>query len=133
MICRYYSGFEGATGFVNLAVTCIDCYTKGSVGVEIWDNLFEPDLEFTFTGAEAYVLMGVNITANEQVAISLFTSQTPIGVGIPGIRAGVFFSIDLIISLTANMDLSGGFWVDFPEHASMELGIFDGKLDASSL
>ncbi|KAH7029365.1 uncharacterized protein B0I36DRAFT_131722 [Microdochium trichocladiopsis] len=76
--------------------------------------------------------MGVNVTASEQVAINLFTSQSPIGVGVPGLSVGVYFAIDLILSFTADMDLSGGFWVDFPEHAYLELGIFDGKLDDTS-
>lgn len=101
--------------------------------MDIWDDLFDPSLEFTFNDAEAFVLMGVNVTASEKVAINLFSSQSPIGVGIPGLSVGVHFAIDLILSFNADMDLSGGFWVDFPEHAYLELGIFNGKLDDNTL
>lgn len=129
-LCRDLDGGEGVT---QLTVTCIDCYTKGSITVDIWDDLFDPSLEFTFNDAEAFVLMGVNVTASEKVTINLFSSQSPIGVGIPGLSVGVYFAIDLILSFNADMDLSGGFWVDFPEHAYLELGIFNGKLDDNTL
>ena len=128
-----YREFQGDNGPTGMQVTCLDCYTAGTVSVDIWEDIFRPSLEFKFQDTSAYVLMGVNISAGENVAINLFSSQSPIGVGIPGLSVGVYFAIDLIFSLSANMVLSGGFFVEFPESASLELGIFDGQLDDSSL
>lgn len=116
-----------------MTVTCIECRSQGIVTVEVWEDFFDPTLQFSFKDAEFYVDVAVNISAAQWVAIDLFASQTPIGIRVPGLTVGVVFIIDLVFSLEEQLDVSGGFWVKLPDEAFIEAGVFSGDIGDTNL
>ncbi|KAI0105531.1 hypothetical protein GGR51DRAFT_192594 [Nemania sp. FL0031] len=129
--------FSGATnpGAVQaqLSVTCLECYTHGTVTAKVTDEHFlNPVLRLSFSGVEAYASLGVAASAEQTFSINLFASNSPIGIGITGLDVGVVFFVDLVFSLSEAIDLTGGFSVSVPDDAYLEASIFKGDIDDSS-
>lgn len=122
-------GGAGDTESISLAVICIDCYTRGTVTAKLTDeNIFDPTVRLEFTGVEAYVDMEVAMSAGASYAINLFASHSPIGLGFPGLSVGVVFYVDLVFSLTEQIDLEGGFYVKLADSAYLEASVFGGEI-----
>ncbi|KAI1128050.1 hypothetical protein F5Y10DRAFT_181847 [Nemania abortiva] len=129
--------FSGATdpGAVHaeLSVTCVQCYTHGTVTAKVTDeHIFNPVLRLSFTGVQAYVSLEVAASAEQTFSLNLFSSNSPIGIGIAGLDVGVVFFVDLVFSLSEAIDLTGGFSVSVPDDAYLEADIFKGDIDDSS-
>ena len=130
-VCRRWDSNDG---YVDLKVVCNECYSKGAVTVEVWEDFFDPTLEFKFKDStEFYVNTSVSISAAQWVAIDLFASQTPIGIRVPGLTVGVVFIIDLVFSLAEELDVTGGFWVKIPDGSAIEAGVFSGDIGDANL
>ncbi len=133
---RSYTSSEaiGETDTVSLSVTCLDCYTKGSITASITDELIiDPVVRLDFTGVEAYVSLAVDVSAGATYAVNLFTSDSPIGLGFPGLSIGVVFYVDLVFSLTEEIELEGGFYVKLADDAFLEASVFGGAITDSFL
>lgn len=124
---------EGVAKGVSLAVTCLDCYTRGIVTAALAEDILKPTVKLSFSGVEAYVDMGVAVTAGATYAINLFASQSPIGLGFPGLSVGVVFYVDLVFSLSSEIDLEGGFYVKVADGAFLEASVFGGEVVDSFL
>ncbi|KAB5570850.1 hypothetical protein GE09DRAFT_1104993 [Coniochaeta sp. 2T2.1] len=119
----------GVTESVSLAVTCVDCYTRGTVTAKLTDeDIINPTVRLEFTGVEAYVDMEIAMSAGASYAVNLFTSNSPIGLGFPGLGVGVVFYVDLVFRLTEQIDLEGGFYVKLADSAYLEASIFGGDI-----
>ncbi|KAH8910316.1 hypothetical protein BR93DRAFT_957275 [Coniochaeta sp. PMI_546] len=119
----------GVTESVSLAVTCIDCYTRGTVIAKLTDeDIINPTVRLEFSGVEAYVDMEVAMSAGASYAVNLFASTSPIGLGFPGLSVGVVFYVDLVFSLTEQIDLQGGFYVKLADSAYLEASVFGGDI-----
>ncbi|KAK9783547.1 hypothetical protein SCAR479_00106 [Seiridium cardinale] len=114
-----------------LSITCLECYTKGTVTARLWEDLFHPTVRLEFNQVEAYVFLGVETSASGTYSINLFASQSPIGLGFPGLSVGVVFYVDLVFSLSAEIDLTGGFYVKLADDAYLETDIFGGDITDS--
>ncbi|KAK9421148.1 hypothetical protein SUNI508_05996 [Seiridium unicorne] len=114
-----------------LSITCLDCYTKGTVTAQLWEDLFHPTVKLEFNQVEAYVFLGVETSTSGTYSINLFASQSPIGLGFPGLSVGVVFYVDLVFSLSAEIDLTGGFYVKLADDAYLETDIFGGDITDS--
>ncbi len=124
----------GETDTVSLSVTCLDCYTKGSITASITDELIiDPVVRLDFAGVEAYVSLAVDVSAGATYAVNLFTSDSPIGLGFPGLSVGVVFYVDLVFSLTEEIELEGGFYVKLADDAFLEASVFGGAITDSFL
>ncbi|CAI4217983.1 unnamed protein product [Parascedosporium putredinis] len=74
---------------VDLEVTCLECWTKGTVTAKLTtENVFEPVVRLEFDGVEAYVNIGIKASAGATYAIDLFSSNSPVGLGLPGSTLG---------------------------------------------
>ncbi|KAK6850290.1 hypothetical protein PG995_014123 [Apiospora arundinis] len=113
---------------VGLAITCLDCETKGSVTAKLWEDLLHPSLRLQFNGVEAYILLGLNASTSTTVSVNLFASNTPIGLHYPGLSVGVVFFVDLVFTLDAHIDMSGGFYVKLADDAFLQADIFKGDV-----
>lgn len=117
----------------SLSVTCLECYTKGTVKARLWEDLFHPSVRLEFDQVEAYFSLGVETDASGTYSINLFASQSPIGLGFPGLSVGVVFYVDLVFSLSAEIELTGGFHVKLADDAYLETDIFGGDITDSFL
>ncbi|KAK7917966.1 hypothetical protein PG985_009840 [Apiospora marii] len=118
----------GSSETVGLAITCIDCETKGSITANLWEDLLHPSLRLQFNQFEAYILLGLNASASTTVSVNLFASNSPIGLHYPGLSVGVVFFVDLVFSLNAHIDMSGGFYVKLADEAFLQASIFKGDV-----
>ncbi|ORY70069.1 uncharacterized protein BCR38DRAFT_405721 [Pseudomassariella vexata] len=114
-----------------LTITCVDCYTKGTVTAELWEDLIHPSVKLEFNQIEAYVFLGLETNAAQTFSVNLFMSNSPIGLGFPGLSVGVVFFVDLVFSLTEEIDLTGGFYVKLADGAFLEADIFGGDITNS--
>ncbi|KAI1861000.1 hypothetical protein JX265_009619, partial [Neoarthrinium moseri] len=122
---------EDATGKTALSVVCLHCYTKGTVTARLWEDLFHPTVRLEFDQVEAYAFLGVETSASGTFSINLFASQSPIGLAFPGLSVGVVFFVDLVFSLSEQIDLTGGFYVRLADDAYLEADIFGGDITDS--
>jgi hypothetical protein len=113
---------------VALEVICIECWTKGTVTATISENIFKPVVRLDFAGVEAYVDLGIKASAGATYAINLFSSDCSLGLGFPGLSLGLVFYLDLVFSLSAAIDLTGGFYVKLADGSFLETKIFDGEI-----
>ncbi|KAK8057895.1 hypothetical protein PG996_011832 [Apiospora saccharicola] len=113
---------------VGLNITCIDCETRGNIEAKLWEDLLHPSLRLNFNNVEAYILLGLNASASTTVSVNLFASNSPIGLHYPGLSVGVVFFVDLVFSLNAHIDMSGGFYIKLADDAFLEASIFKGDV-----
>lgn len=117
---------------VSLSVVCRECWTKGSVTARLTtQDIFKPVVRLELGGVQAYVDIGVDVSASAVYAINLFTSNSPVGIGFPGLSVGLVFYVDLVFSASAVLDLDGGFYVSLEDDAFLETDIFTGDITDS--
>lgn len=92
-----------------------------------------PSVKLEFSGVEAYVFVGLNTSASATFSVNLYSSQTPIGLHMPGLSVGVVFFVDLVFGATAELDMTGGFQVKLPDDAFLEADIFGGEIKGAFL
>ncbi|KAI1735558.1 hypothetical protein F4680DRAFT_469923 [Xylaria scruposa] len=123
-----------SSGHAKLSVTCLECYTRGTVTAKVTDKHFlHLKLRLGFSGVEAYAFLGVDASAGQTFSLNLLASDSPIGIGITGLDVGVVFFVDLVFSLSGAIDLTAGFQVSVPNDAYLEADIFKGDIDDSAL
>lgn len=117
------------TASTDLTVTCVECYTKGTVTARLTTkDIFKPVIRFDLKGVEAMAKLDVKSTGSLVFAINLFTSETPLGLSIPGLKIGIIFSVDLVFVLSDSMDIQGGFYTKLADDAFFQIEIFDGDI-----
>ncbi|KAF2969135.1 hypothetical protein GQX73_g4441 [Xylaria multiplex] len=123
----------GNSEHASLSVTCVECYTRGTVTAKVTDKHFlDPKLRLGFSGVQAYAALDVKASAEQTFSLNLFASNSPIGIGITGLDVGVVFFVDLVFSLSEAIDLTAGFQVTVPDDAYIEADIFKGDIDDSA-
>lgn len=66
--------------------------------------------------------------------INMFTSQTPIGFKLADdFQVGVIFSIDLILSVESQIDISTGFHILLDDGIAIDLHMFDKDVSSITL
>ncbi|KAI1326057.1 hypothetical protein F5Y16DRAFT_376286 [Xylariaceae sp. FL0255] len=118
-----------ASASAHLSVTCLECRTSGTVTAKLDDSdFFKPSLRLEFIGVEAYAFLGVEVSGTETFSVTLFASDSPLGLGVPGLDVGVVFFVDLVFSLSEAIDLTAGFDVTVPDGSYLEASIFGGDI-----
>ncbi|KAJ9365396.1 hypothetical protein C8Q69DRAFT_507993 [Paecilomyces variotii] len=81
-------------------------------------------LTFQFDDLELYVELETAI-ANGSYTLNLYRQQTPLGIGLASQNLGVFFSVDLVLSTTAEVDMISGFHIKFDDSVIIKMDFFD--------
>jgi hypothetical protein len=86
-------------------------------------------LEFQFDGLEVYMLVDTVLSAGATYTLNLYTSTTPAGFAVRhNLEVGVIFTIDLIVSVEGEIDISTGFHLKLDDGVTIELGIFSKEI-----
>jgi hypothetical protein len=94
----------------------------------------ETRLSFQFDDLDLYVLLDTVISGGLTYNLNLFTSDSPIGVAISDeVQAGVFFTIDLILSTEAEIDISSGFHIKLDDGVSFDIALFGQNVSDTTL
>ncbi|KAG5951739.1 hypothetical protein E4U53_002388 [Claviceps sorghi] len=85
------------------------------------------DLEVEFEDTELYVALKINLSAGLTYSLNVFTSsQTGIQMD-KSLLLGVVFSVDLILTVEAKIDINSGFHIRLDDRLKMTLALFAKK------
>ncbi|KAH8198926.1 hypothetical protein TruAng_006887 [Truncatella angustata] len=123
---------------VSLSLKCNDCRTWGQLTAsatfpddfaEIVDDFSDLnpfndiDLAVQFNGVGALIDVGIGAALDGTVKVPLFITETPLGIAIPGSQIGIVFSVDLVLGLTGEVNVNGGFQITVPDTSSFTLSL----------
>lgn len=92
------------------------------------------ELQFQFDGLELYMEIDTILSGGASYTINLYTSRTPIGFKLGDeLTVGVIFSIDLILSVEAQIDISTGFHILLNDGIAIDLHMFDKNVSSITL
>lgn len=85
----------------------------------------EVGLQLQFDGLEIYVQIDTVLSAAATYTLNLYTSQTAIGIRVQDdLMIGVVASIDLILSVEGEIDISSGFHLKLEDGVQVNIGMF---------
>lgn len=91
-------------------------------------------LKFSFDGLELYMMLDSKLSANITYNLNLYSSKTPIGISVgKDTQIGVVFTVDLILSAEAEVDIRSGFHIKLDDGASFSLAMFADNLTDTTL
>jgi hypothetical protein len=122
-----------------ITIICTRCCSKGTIKASLNDDdqFLNPVLRFDLKGVEVFAELDIILKKEFTFKVTLF--EIPPGTlnfAIPGLdapRAGVFFFIDLIFTVSAAVDLNGGFFFKLPDTSFFQASLKDGALTDLSL
>ncbi|KFY48877.1 hypothetical protein V495_00950 [Pseudogymnoascus sp. VKM F-4514 (FW-929)] len=88
-------------------------------------KLPESHLKFQFDGLELYMEIDTILSGSATYSLNLFTSKSEIGVKVNDLLVGVVFTIDLIVSVDAEIDISSGFHIQLNDGIAIDMHMFD--------
>ncbi|KFY32389.1 hypothetical protein V493_00239 [Pseudogymnoascus sp. VKM F-4281 (FW-2241)] len=95
-------------------------------------KLPECNLKFQFDGLELYMEINTILSGSATYTLNLYTSKTALGFELgEDLLVGVVVSIDLIISVDAEIDISSGFHIRLNDGIAIDMQMFDH--DVSSI
>ncbi len=120
---------------VDMSVKCKTCYTKGSVKASMKDtSLIKPTMRLDFSSVEAYVDLALSVSESSVYSVNLFTTQAPLGIGYDSFSVGVVFAVDLVFTLSEQIEIDGGgFYVQVGAGAFIETSLLTGEIVSSSM
>lgn len=108
---------------------CWDCYAFPSFN-ESFDitltDIPETTLKFEFDDLELYMLLDLSLEADETYKIDLYpkTWSQPAGIEVGDQMIGFIISLELILQLDAEVDISTGVHVKFDDGLAIEIAMF---------
>ncbi|KAI0382369.1 hypothetical protein F5Y04DRAFT_45188 [Hypomontagnella monticulosa] len=95
-----------------------------SFNVDVPD-LPECHLRFGFDGLELYMLVDTILSAGATYDLNLYSSKTPIGISASkDLFIGVVFTVDLILSVEAQIDISSGIHIKLEDGVGLDMVLF---------
>lgn len=94
----------------------------------------EAILSFQFDDLELYVQLNTVFSGDVTYNLNLYTSKTPIGLSIGDeVTAGVVFTVDLILSAGAEVDISSGFHIKLDDGVAFDIALFGQNVTDTTL
>ncbi|KAL0943353.1 glycolate oxidase [Colletotrichum truncatum] len=91
----------------------------------------ECQLGFGFDGFEMYMQLDTTLSAGLTYTLNLYTSQTPLGSRIgDDLLLGVVFSIDLILSVEAEIQMTSGFHIKMDDQVAFDIALFSRNVSS---
>jgi hypothetical protein len=143
---------SGLLDSASLELECVDCRTWGSalitttgvnkdesaIGniisffenpVDSIVNAFDLEVKIDFVDVGGHFEFELIASDTVSYTYTIFNSETPVGVAISSdVKIGLVLSIELVFSLTAQIDLEAGFEFAFPEGAFVTVDPLEGKI-----
>jgi hypothetical protein len=91
-------------------------------------------LQFKFEDMELYMLIDTVLSSSATYNLNLYTSNTPIGLSVgKDLMIGVVLSIDLILSVNGEIDISTGFHLKLDEGVTIDISLFSDDVSKITL
>ncbi|KAL1891471.1 hypothetical protein Cpir12675_004948 [Ceratocystis pirilliformis] len=125
--------FSSTAAGVRISAKCIECQTQGTVNFQLTnEDVIHPVLRIDFTSVKAWIEVGLIVSGGKAFSLNLYSSQTPVGIGVPGLNIGVLLFVDLVIDIDAEIDMTGGFFVELAENSYIEAALLKGQLEQTA-
>ncbi|KAI9651314.1 hypothetical protein NHQ30_001353 [Ciborinia camelliae] len=152
-------GGSVTTGVVTKSIkaTCVNCFTTGeaivtTAGLETDDsilgnilhfmkdptgiviNALDLDLKLDFQGVTGHFEVDIAFSEAATYTFPIFTSETPVGGQLNDKdEIGLIFQIDLVFTVSGQVDVITGFEVEFPDNSYIVLNPLKGELVEENL
>ena len=94
----------------------------------------DTDLLVTFDGMEMYVKLATTLNLGATYTLNLFSSNTPVGLSVgKNLRAGLVFTIDLILSAQGAIEISNGFHLKLKDGIAIHIPLFGDSVSSLEL
>jgi hypothetical protein len=94
----------------------------------------ECELRFQFDGMELYMEIDTTLSSGATYTLNLYTSETAIGFTVgEDLLIGVIFSVDLILSVESEIDISSGFHIQLNDGVAIDIPMFDHNVSSITL
>ncbi|KAH6717353.1 hypothetical protein BKA61DRAFT_573392 [Leptodontidium sp. MPI-SDFR-AT-0119] len=91
----------------------------------------ECELEFQFDQMELYMQVDTILSSGATYTINLYTSRTPIGFAVgDDLMIGIVFTVDLIIAVETEIDISSGFHIQLNDGIAINIPIFNHNVSS---
>jgi hypothetical protein len=85
----------------------------------------ECNLKFQFDDLELYMAIDTILGVGATYELNLYSSNTPLGISITkDLHLGVIFSIDLILAIDGQIDISSGFHLKVDDGLAINIALF---------
>lgn len=92
------------------------------------------ELEFQFDNIELYMQIDTILSSDATYTMNLYTSTSPLGFTIAhDLLIGVLFTVDLILSVDSEIDISSGFHIQLNDGVTINIPIFDHDVSSINL
>ncbi|EFX05274.1 hypothetical protein CMQ_3343 [Grosmannia clavigera kw1407] len=119
---------DGINNTVSVKLECIECSTTGTVSAKIKGSILKPKLRLDFSGVAAFIDLGVKVADKATYTYTIFSSESPVGISLHDVSLGLVFYVDLVLSLSAEVELEGGFFVQVGNDSYLEADIRKGTI-----
>lgn len=93
----------------------------------------ECELRIQFDGMELYMQIDTIISGGATYTLNLLTSESDVGIGGKDFLVGVVLSIDLILSVEAEIDISSGFHIRLDDGVAIDIIMFSRNVSNIAL
>ncbi|KAL8382232.1 hypothetical protein RB595_006154 [Gaeumannomyces hyphopodioides] len=104
---------------------------SGDIQVAMMDKfLAEPTVRLDLGGLEAYFEVEIDASASLYQTVELMASGR-LDLGVPGlsqVKVGAAFALDLVVGVSAAVDVKAGFYVKFPKGCFAEISTVEQKI-----
>jgi hypothetical protein len=105
-----------------------------SLNLDNVDAVPDTLLQFTFDNMELYAKLDLNLTTESTYKVNLYTSETDVGIKLgSNIELGVLFVVDFILTVDADIDVSGGFHIKLNDGLAFNVALFDRNVSSITL
>lgn len=117
---------------------CWDCYAFPSLDVDFEVNLTDiPDatIKLEFDDLELYMLLDLSLEADKTYTIDLYPKDwyQPAGIEVGDQLVGFIISLQLILALDSEVDISTGVHIAFDDGLGVEISLFGSEVSTISL
>ena len=124
-------GTGGVTTNASLLTDIVDFFENPVNSIV---NAFDMDIVIQFDNVGGHFELAVEASAEATYSVSIYASDTVAGVGVSeDISLGLVFFLDLVFSLSAEVNLTAGFEVNFPPGSYLTVDPLDGSVVAHDL
>ncbi|RYP89694.1 hypothetical protein DL770_004182 [Monosporascus sp. CRB-9-2] len=96
-----------------------------------YPDIPECSLRFQFDGLELYLMLNTVLSGNVDYTLSLYTSNTLAGLSLSSDTfVGVIFSVDLLLSTSADIDFTSGIHIKVDDGVAIELSLFGNNISS---
>jgi hypothetical protein len=94
----------------------------------------ECNLRFEFDGLELYMELDTTLSGGASYSLRLYESESPLGFSAgPDLDIGIIFTIDLLLSVEAEIDISSGFHILLKDGVAIDIPMFSKNISSITL